>query len=321
VLNTIISTDSDLAAQFLLNGETVAIPTETVYGLAANALDPEAVTRIFEAKMRPLFDPLIVHLHSADQMDLYADHISDKARILSEKFWPGPLTIVVKRNHKIPDLVTSGMDSVGLRVPNHPLALELLRSLPFPLAAPSANPFGYISPTSARHVYDQLKGRIPLILDGGSCQIGVESTIVNCIGDEVEILRLGGIPVADIQNAIGHVKVRQQSTDNPSSLPAPGMLVSHYSPRKKMVIGRIDKILTEHAHLSCGVLSFKTSYDVPVKRILSPAGDMRIAAQNLFGMMRELDASEIDLIVAELVPEDGLGLAINDRLKRAAAKD
>lgn len=321
-MNTIISTDSELAASFLNNGETVAIPTETVYGLAANALDPDAVTRIFEAKMRPLFDPLIVHLSSADQMELYADHITEKARILAERFWPGPITIVVKRNHKIPDLVTSGMDSVGLRVPNHPLALELLRSLPFPLAAPSANPFGYISPTSARHVYDQLKGRIPLILDGGSCQIGVESTIVNCMGDDVEILRLGGIPVSDIQDAIGHVKVRAQSTDNPSAaMDAPGMLVSHYSPRKKMVIGNIERILHDHAHLNCGVLAFKTNYDVPVKRILTTGGDMRIAAQNLFGMMRELDASEIDLIVAELVPDEGLGLAINDRLKRAAARD
>lgn len=320
-MDTTISTDPELAASYLISGETVAIPTETVYGLAANALDPNAVTRIFEAKMRPLFDPLIVHLYQAEQMDLYADHVSEKARILAEKFWPGPITLVVKRNHKIPDLVTSGMDSVGLRVPNHPLALQLLKNLPFPLAAPSANPFGYISPTSARHVFDQLKGRIPFILDGGSCQIGVESTIVNCTNDDVEILRLGGIPVSEIQKAIGHVRVRPQSTDNPSSMQAPGMLVSHYSPRKRMVIGHIDSLLHEHSSLNCGVLSFKSNYDVPVKRILSPGGDLRIAAQNLFGMMRELDASEIDIIVAELVPEDGLGLAINDRLKRAAAKE
>ncbi len=319
-MNTIISTDSELASQYLRNGETVAIPTETVYGLAANALDPIAVSRIFEAKMRPLFDPLIVHLPSADHMDLYAEEISVKARILAEQFWPGPITIVVKRNQKIPDLVTSGLESVGLRVPNHALALELLHSLPFPLAAPSANPFGYISPTCARHVYDQLKGRIPLILDGGSCQVGVESTIVNCTGDDVEILRPGGVPVSDIQKAIGHVKVRPQSTDNPAGMLAPGMLVSHYSPAKKMLIGNIDKILSENTHLTCGVLSFKTSYDSAQKRVLSPSGDLRIAAQNLFSMMRELDATDIDLIVAELVPEDGLGLAINDRLRRAAAK-
>lgn len=315
-MDTRIATDL-LEAQSLLNsGKLVAIPTETVYGLAANALNADAVIRIFETKNRPHFDPLIVHVASHEQVADLAIDISEAAHVLMSALWPGPLTIVLRKHECIPHIVTSGLDTVGVRMPDHPLTLELLRSLDFPLAAPSANPFGYISPTSALHVAEQLGDRIPYILDGGECIVGVESTIIDCSSDTPTILRLGGTSVETIEEIIGPVRVNAISTSSPQ---APGMLHSHYAPRKPLLVGNIHELLHEHGN-NVSILSFKDSFHNFRNIRLSETGDMHEAARNLFAAMRKLDADHHELILAEFVPDFGLGRAINDRLKRAAAK-
>jgi len=309
--------DNIQEAQTLLNaGKLVAIPTETVYGLAANALNADAVIHIFETKNRPHFDPLIVHVGHMEQVREVATHIPDVALKLMEALWPGPLTIVLQKHERVPHIVTSGLDTVGVRMPNHALTLELLQSLNFPLAAPSANPFGYISPTSALHVAEQLSERVPYILDGGECSIGVESTIIDCSGDVPTILRLGGTAVEIIEEIIGPVEVNAISTSSPQ---APGMLHSHYAPRKPLLVGNIHELLHEHGN-DVSILSFKDSFHNFRNIRLSETGDLHEAARNLFAGMRKLDADQHSLIIAEYVPDYGLGRAINDRLKRAAAK-
>ena len=315
-MDTRIATDLLEAQSLLKSGKLVAIPTETVYGLAANALNADAVIHIFETKNRPHFDPLIVHVGGMDQVDVVAAHIPEVAYRLMEALWPGPLTIVLQKHERVPHIVTSGLDTVGVRMPDHALTLELLRSLNFPLAAPSANPFGYISPTSALHVAEQLGDRIPLILDGGECTIGVESTIIDCSADNPTILRLGGTAVETIEEIIGSVQVNAISTSSPQ---APGMLHSHYAPRKPMLVGNIHELLHEYGS-DVSILSFKDSFHNFRNIRLSETGDLHEAARNLFAAMRKLDADQHTIIIAEFVPDYGLGRAINDRLKRAAAK-
>ncbi len=293
----------------------VAIPTETVYGLAANALNADAVVSIFETKNRPHFDPLIVHVAGIEQVHEVASHIPSHARTLMEALWPGPLTIVLRKRDCIPHIVTSGLDTVGVRMPNHPLALELLRALDFPLAAPSANPFGYISPTTALHVAEQLGDRIPYILNGGECSVGVESTIIDCSCETPTILRLGGTSVETIEEIIGPVHVNAISTSSPN---APGMLHSHYAPRKPMRVGNIHELLHNHG-TDVSILSFKDSFHNYRNIRLSETGDLHEAARNLFSAMRKLDADHHSIILAEFVPDYGLGRAINDRMKRASA--
>ena len=229
--HTIIGTDIETAADWLRAGEPVAIPTETVYGLAANALDPAAAVKIFEVKNRPAFDPLIVHLADIAAVAQYAADFPPAARALAERFWPGPLTLLLPKRDNIPDLITSGLPRVALRVPAHPVALALLRQLPFPLAAPSANPFGYISPTTAQHVYDQLQGRIPYILDGGPSTVGVESTIIGFEAGVPVVYRLGGLALEDLAAVAGHLKTQLNQSRNPAAL---GRLFSQYSPRKPL---------------------------------------------------------------------------------------
>ncbi|QMU27010.1 L-threonylcarbamoyladenylate synthase [Adhaeribacter radiodurans] len=315
----ITGTDINHAANLLRTGQLVSIPTETVYGLAANAYLEEAVVSIFEAKQRPAFDPLIVHTHSIQEFEKIAVNIPNRAYQLAEAFMPGPVTFILPRNPIIPLLVTSGNESVGIRIPNHPLTLSLLRQLDFPLAAPSANPFGYVSPTTAQHVAQQLGDRIPYILDGGPCQIGIESTIINLVNNEVEILRLGGLAIEEIETIIGQrVKFVKTSSSNPK---APGMLSSHYAPRKKVVLGDISKNIKQFDPHRTGILSFqKVWQQVPREQqyILAPSGDTSEAARNLFAALRQLDSLPIDIILAEQVPETGLGKAINDRLIRAS---
>jgi L-threonylcarbamoyladenylate synthase len=293
----------------------VAIPTETVYGLAGNALSVGSVTRIFEVKNRPRFDPLIVHVPDIAHAEKYTQEIPEKAKLLASHFWPGPLTLLLKRKNVIPDLVTSGLDTVGIRCPNHDLTRELLTSLPFPLAAPSANPFGYVSPTRPEHVQDQLGERIAYILDGGACPVGIESTIAGFEGDDVIIHRTGGLGIEDIERVIGKVSIQTHSVSNPK---APGQLKSHYAPGKKVVVGNIRDLMNEQASSRIGVLSFKDDYQSRFQFILSRAGNIEEAAQNLFSALRYLDKEPIDMIVAEFVPNVGLGRAINDRLRRAA---
>jgi L-threonylcarbamoyladenylate synthase len=313
-----IGSNLNKVISLLEKGELVAIPTETVYGLAGNALDARAVTKIFSVKNRPQFDPLIVHVPGLEQVCRYVEYVPEKAIILAEKFWPGPLTLVLKKKSIIPDLVTAGMDTVGIRCPNHKLTRELLTKLSFPLAAPSANPFGYVSPTTANHVDEQLGDKIIYILNGGACQIGIESTIVGFEESGPVIYRLGGLSLEEIEAAIGEVTLQSHSTSNPK---APGQLKSHYAPEKKVVLGNVEELLRAYDHKEIAVLSFSKNFNTPFQFILSTSGQMDEAAQNLFTALRTLDKMPVKIILTELVPERGLGRAINDRLKRAAAMD
>lgn len=320
-----IGTNMRIAADLLRKGEAVAIPTETVYGLAANAYDAGAVLKIFQAKQRPAFDPLIVHVHCPEQVNelvTFPASVREDARkeaeALMERFWPGPLTLVLPKSERVPDLVTSGLGTVAVRMPAHPMALGLLRSLDFPLAAPSANPFGYVSPTTAQHVADQLGEKIPYILDGGPCSVGMESTIIGREGDAGQwvLYRPGGTPVADIEAVIGNVGVAKKQV-----LPvSPGTLESHYAPRKPVFIGDLKALLKEHADQRAAVIAFMDHQEAWRTEVLSPTGDVAEAARHLFTALRSLDASDADVILAEIFPQEGLGAAINDRLRRAAAK-
>ncbi len=314
------------AAVSLLNqGNLVAIPTETVYGIAANALNEKAVLRIFQAKKRPAFDPLIIHIATAQELSRWTTETFPQAFQLAEHFWPGPLTLVLPKRSVIPDLVTSGLDTVAVRVPAHPLTLDLLKRLDFPLAAPSANPFGYISPTTAQHVADQLGHEVSLILDGGASKIGLESTILGFEKGEPIIYRVGGTSVEAIESVIGKVKWKPHSTSNPK---APGMLSSHYAPSKPFhILGEKEKVkgfsCGNHVPEECGFLGFNRYHPLIPKEnqiLLSPRGDLVEAAHKLFASMRHLDAQPTKAILTELVPEQGLGRAINDRLRRAATR-
>ncbi len=316
-----IGTDLHHASNLLQQGKLVAIPTETVYGLAANAFDAVAVAQIFAVKNRPIFDPLIVHVADFEQIISLVVEMPPFAQHLSEVFMPGPITLLLPKSDRIPDLVTAGSSLVALRMPKHPMAQELLRLLHFPLAAPSANPFGYISPTTAQHVAAQLGDKIPYILDGGLCEVGLESTIVGFEAGQAVIYRKGGIAVEAIEAHIGPVQVKPHSTSNPQ---APGMLKSHYAPRIPLVLGRLDELLPQYRHWRVGIIHFqKTFPDVPIECqvALSPTGNFQEAARNLFTGMRYLDSLALDVILAEPLPEQDLGRAINDRLRRAAATD
>ena len=317
-----VGTDIQKASTYLKKGQLVAIPTETVYGLAGNALDLKAVSSIFETKNRPSFDPLILHVASLEQVNSFVTAFPEKLRRLAEAFWPGPLTVLLPRKASVPDLVTSGLDRVAVRVPNHPLTLALLAQLDFPLAAPSANPFGYISPTQAAHVATQLGAQIPYILDGGACAVGLESTIVGMEGEQVVIYRLGGLDISEIESLVGSVTVQAHSSSNPST---PGQLASHYAPRKPFLVGELNELVLKMTQegKTFGVLSFSTHFStLPSDRqfVLSPSQNLQEAAQRLFMGMRLLDESDAALILAEFVPENGLGRAINDRLKRASVR-
>lgn len=315
-----IGRDINKAVEWLLQGELVAIPTETVYGLAGNALDSRSISKIFEVKNRPAFDPLIMHVADIERAKDHVETFPEKALVLAEHFWPGPITILLPKKSHVPDLLTSGLETVAVRVPHHPMTLDLLRSLPFPLAAPSANPFGYISPTKALHVEDQLGEKIPYILDGGDCRVGVESTIIGFEAGEAVIYRLGGVELEKIEKLIGPVKTKSHSSSNPQ---APGMLESHYAPRKKVYYGNPERLAAGLDLDKAAVLSYKglLGMELPPSRhfCLSAQGDLHEAASRLFEGLRYLDKSDASYIIAEPVPDIGLGKAINDRLKRASA--
>ncbi|HYG37633.1 MAG TPA: L-threonylcarbamoyladenylate synthase [Cytophagales bacterium] len=314
-----IGTNISLAREILENGDLVSIPTETVYGLAGNAFNPDAVIKIFKVKNRPSFDPLIVHTYSIDKVQEFVEEIPDKAKILMKKFWPGPLTVLLKKKQIIPDLVTSGSHLVAVRIPGHSLTLKLLSSLSFPLAAPSANPFGYISPTTAQHVYDQLGDKLKYILDGGSSLVGIESTIVGFEEEETIVYRLGGISIESLEKEVGKIKTILSSSSKPSS---PGMLSSHYAPSKEVVTD-LSEALKSHDINEVSYLAFKEyNAAVPVANqfLLSKTGSVEEAASNLFAGMRKLDGLPTKIIVVEFLPEKGLGRAINDRLRRASVK-
>lgn len=314
-----IGNNIEIAKQLLEQGELVAIPTETVYGLAGNALNEVAVLEIFKVKDRPQFDPLIVHVASLEKAKELVDDFPEKAERLAARFWPGPLTLLLKKKPHIPDLVTSGLDTVGVRCPNHELTRALLQQLPFPLAAPSANPFGYISPTRAEHVNEQLGDKIKYILDGGECVVGIESTIVGFEDDYPVVYRLGGLGIEQIESVVGKVRVQLNTSSNPQ---APGQLKSHYAPKKKMMLGDLAELIRDYGTERVGVLTFQkqiSQVDLNNQFALSAEGNLAEAAQRLFASLRALDKKDVDIILAEEVPNMGLGKAINDRLRRAAA--
>jgi L-threonylcarbamoyladenylate synthase len=316
---SIISDDIQKATSLLSEGKLVAIPTETVYGLAANIFDEAAVKSIFAVKQRPLFNPLIVHLHSLAQVDEVAAEFPEKARQLADHFWPGPLTLILKKKAVVPDLITAGKDTVALRIPNHPITQELLQALDFPIAAPSANPFNRISPTRAEHVEAYFSDQIPMVLEGGECQRGIESTIVGFDKGEVIVYRLGSLALEDIEKVIGKVSLRNKKEKAPN---APGMLSKHYSPKTEMVL--VDDLAVALRHYpgsSIGVLQFRADSDLESsihQEVLSAKGSLKEAAANLYQSLHKLDSLELDIILAERFPEEGLGKTINDRLERAA---
>jgi len=313
-----IGTDIEKAASLLRRGKLVAIPTETVYGLAGDAFNEAAVLSIFEAKNRPQFDPLIVHSSGIEWVKEHVAEIPQIARRLMDEFWPGPMTLVLPKKDIVPDLVTSGLDNVAVRVPSHPMTQKLLHKIDFPLAAPSANPFGYVSPTTAQHVNDQLGDKIDYILDGGPTKVGLESTIIGFEDGKPIVYRLGGLSIEVIEDLIGSVEVTLNQSSDPK---APGMLKSHYAPGKPLYFGNPGEMITEFEGKRIGFLGFMTRLEfLPPDRqlILSPHGDLHEAAVNLFAFMREFEKFPVDLILAERLPEIGLGKAINDRLRRAA---
>jgi len=317
----VIGKDIEKARRILQSSDLVAIPTETVYGLAGNCFDSKAIARIFEVKNRPYFDPLIAHSTGIREVEHFVQHIPDAAYKLIENFWPGPLTLLLKKRDIIPDLVTAGLDTVAVRVPDHPLTLELLKRVNFPLAAPSANPFGYVSPTSAAHVQAQLGEKIDYILDGGLCSVGIESTIIGFDDDEKPIIyRLGGLSIEDITSIVGEVGININSSSDPLT---PGMLKSHYAPLKSLIVGDLDELISNKGDKKVGVLSFMNKHaevSDQYQCVLSEIGDVEEAATKLFSAVRYLDNTDVDEIYAELVPEKSLGRAINDRLKRASVK-
>ena len=316
-----ITTNIDLAKQVLNNEGIIAIPTETVYGLAGNAYSEAAVEKIFALKRRPHYNPLIVHIKSAASITDVACDIQEAALLLAAKFWPGPLTLLLNKKPIIPNLVTAGKPTVAVRVPNHPLALNLLEQLDFPLAAPSANPFGSISPTSAAHVYNYFKEDLEVVLDGGECNNGVESTIIGFENNQPTLFRLGAISLEEIEALIGKVHIHSKNDKDPS---APGMLSRHYSPNTNTYLtDNVDEFIKQHPDKKIGLLLFKDvvgSNTATHQEILSKDGDMNEAAKNLYAALHRLDKLNLDMIIAERLPDYGLGKTINDRLQRAVEK-
>lgn len=307
----------EYAASILKSGGLVAFPTETVYGLGASAFDTKAVARVFKVKNRPSFDPFIVHISDPLDIEPLCTTISNKAYKLIEKFWPGPLTLVLPKSDKIPDIVTAGNKTLAVRMPSHPIALELIRQTGLPIAAPSANPFSRLSPTTAVHVESQIGSEIDLIINGGSCSIGVESTVIE-LNEEVTLLRPGGITIEEIEDVIGHVN-SSFSSAKPHS---PGQLLHHYSPNTRLEIIK-DKNFIIPKGLKAGLLSFRGSqnqFHFKNVEVLSESGDLYQAASNLFSALHRLDVAALDIIYAETVPEKGIGMAIMDRLKKAEHK-
>ncbi len=317
-----ITTDVARAADVLRSGGLVAFATETVYGLGANALNEQAVARVFEAKNRPHFDPLIVHVADENWLPRLVTEISPTARRLAAAFWPGPLTMVLPKTDLVPDLVTSGLPSVAVRMPSHPQARELLRLVDLPIAAPSANPFGQLSPTSAEHVAQTLGPKIDLILDGGPATVGVESTVVLVVESGVQILRHGGLTQEQIESVIGPVAGQQRSHSVSSAAPSPGMLLQHYAPRTRLILSTDLAAVDLRGQRVGALLLSPTSsgLEFDAVEVLTHDGNLTMAAAGFFAALRRLDQLRLDVIVAFPFPERELGRALNDRLRRAAEK-
>lgn len=322
-METYIGEDIDIAANFLKESELVAIPTETVYGLAGNALSETSVAKIYAAKNRPSFNPLILHVASIEQMNQYAfvDEVSKK---LAHHFMPGPLTLLLPKKKTVPDITTAGSNKVAIRIPNQPLTLTLLAKLDFPLAAPSANPSGYISPTNANHVMEGLQGKIPYILNGGNTTVGLESTICEVLNNQIVLHRAGSVTATElaavsglkvIDSAIHHsATISEQSTEMPAT---PGQLKSHYAPHTPLYMGNIIHLIQKHAGKKIAVISFDNHYEGVDNFILAPDHQLSTAASKLFATLREIDHLQYQVILSEIFPHEGIGIAINDRISRA----
>jgi L-threonylcarbamoyladenylate synthase len=314
--DTIIGSDAAEAAHWLQQDELVAIPTETVYGLAANAFSPAAIRKVFAVKKRPASNPLIVHTHSVEQIEAWVQHFPETAKKLLQHFSPGPLTVLLPQLPILPSEVNGGRSTVAFRIPAHPLTLSLLQQLSFPLVAPSANLFGTISPTAPAHVLKNFKGVIPYILDGGPCTVGIESTVVGFDEDGRPVIyRQGAITADQIEAVAGSVMLKENAADKP----APGMLPYHYSPQTPLLIARTLPALIHVARI--GYIRFK-NYDpaLPAEHqiLLSPDGSLEEAARNLYKALHYFDEQSLDLIIAEPLPDEGLGGALNERLQKAA---
>ena len=313
-----ISTDIFEAKKILEKEDLVVIPTETVYGLAGNIYSIKAIDSIFKTKNRPANNPLIVHIDSYEKLADLVEEIPEKAKKLAEVFWPGSLTLVLKKKKSVPYTITAGKETVAVRIPNHQLTLELLKKLDFPLAAPSANPFGSISPTSAQHVVNYFKDTLEMVLDGGDCVNGIESTIIGFENENPILYRLGSLSVEEIESIIGPIKIMNENNSSPL---APGMLSRHYAPKTKTIVSEnIKEELKKHKNLKIGLLLFKDDIDSCeniVKEILTNKKDLKEAATNLYAAMHRLDRKNLDLIIAEKFPNNSLGKSINDRLNRA----
>lgn len=331
VFDTVIGTDVAAAAHWLQSGELVAIPTETVYGLAANAMREESLVKIFAAKERPRFNPLIMHVPDWQAAQPYLlQPLPEAANALARLLMPGPLTLLLPKSERVPDLLTAGSSKVAIRIPAHPMAQALLRQLDFPLAAPSANRFGYVSPVMAKHVLDGLAGRLPYILDGGASQVGLESTIVDFEGNELIIRRAGSITAAQIEAATGIAPVfKTDAADHPV---APGMLKVHYATHTPLLLGSASRYQTQLAGKKVVLLGWGTDDEVlaaaqlpadsTVAAVysLSQQKDLQEVAARLFTAMRMADQLGADYILSALFPDEAIGRAIRDRLNRAAVE-
>jgi len=313
-----ISKDVKKAAALINANEVVGVPTETVYGLAANIFSESAVRKIFEVKQRPLDNPLIVHIAEKKQLEDLVSDIPEAALKLAERFWPGPLTLLLPKKPAVPDLITANKPTVAIRMPDHAMTRELITAAGVPIAAPSANPFGRISPTTAQHVADYFPEKLKLVLDGGACTSGIESTIIGFDDGLPVIYRLGALAINDIEEVVGKLKLKNKKEIAPD---APGMLSRHYSPNTPTILSDdVMATLASRNENKIGVITFQER--IPLENvtqlILSPTGSLQEAAMNLYQYMHQLDKSALDLIVIERMPDEGLGISINDRLERAA---
>ena len=293
------NTQIDEAADIIRSGNLVAIPTETVYGLGGDAFNPTAAAKIFEAKNRPSFDPLIVHIADFEQIFSVAENVPPLAEKLAKKFWAGPLTIILKKRREIPDLITAGLSSVGIRIPNNEITREIIRKSKTAIAAPSANLFGHTSPTTAKQVLEDLDGRIDAVIDGGACSVGVESTIISFVNETPVCYRFGGLALEEIESVIG--KVEQAGFHGKEDV-APGRSLRHYAPNTPLFLHKNEK------DFPAGT---KIGY-------LDQSGNPYEIAQKLYSEIRNADNKNCDVILARLVENKGIGMAINDRLRRAS---
>lgn len=307
-----------IGALAIREGGLTAFPTETVYGLGADVFQPEAVRRIFEAKRRPYADPLISHVSSLEMVARLTDVLSDKARALIDAFWPGPLTLVLPKRKEVPHIVTADGPTVAVRMPSHPVALALIEASGTPIAAPSANTFGKTSPTTAAHVIDQLEGRFDAIIDGGASRVGVESTVLSLVADPPVLLRPGGVTIEQLERVIGHVSV--ESAKQQEVFDSPGLYPSHYAPNTPMVVTDTPQLYSHEPNIALMLFERPDEEYVGEVYMLSDCSDQRQAASRLYETMRRIDTRGYRLIVAQRLPDSGVGLAVNDRMHRASKK-